>query len=99
MPDKFPLPNAPENAIPEGGYWNINHVAAFLDVSPHTVKDWHRNARIPEPVHFGRCVRWKIGDIKKWAEAIQEKTRLKTPHVLSIKNASVFPTGRLNGNE
>ena len=84
---------------PEEGYWDINHVALFLDVSPHTIKDWNRNSRMPEAVHFGRCVRWKIGDIRKWAETKHEKSGLNKTHVLSIKSATVFPTGRMHGNE
>jgi excisionase family DNA binding protein len=47
---------------------DVNEVAMILDVSTRTVWRLAASRELPQPVRFGRNVRWRIRDIEAWIE-------------------------------
>lgn len=46
--------------------WTIGDVAAYLQVSAHTVRKWHERGRIPS-MKVGRGVRFDPSAVRRWA--------------------------------
>lgn len=49
----------------------IEQVAAYLNVSPHTVRRFAAQGSLPS-VRFGRLVRFQERDVLRWVEARKE---------------------------
>jgi excisionase family DNA binding protein len=75
------LPRAPECEIrasenlastPTAGFLSLEQAAAYLGVSPHTVRAWRKQGIFPSAMKFGRLPRWSVGDLNTWAESRRE---------------------------
>ena len=53
--------------------WTLQDVADACQVSRTTVKRWRRRPDFPAPVKLGSTVRWQADDVRRWAEAQQER--------------------------
>ena len=65
-------------------YLNISEIAAKLNVSIHTVRDWRKQNILPPAYKFGRAVRWKLTDIDKWIADHREKTRQAAERMVRV---------------
>ena len=54
---------------------DVDGVAAYLSLSPHTIRDWVKKGRIPF-VKLGRAVRFDLKELESWVES------KKVPQVL-----------------
>lgn len=45
--------------------YNTQEIAAYLKVSPHTVRSWVKYRRIPF-IKIGRCVRFRLSKVERW---------------------------------
>lgn len=44
-------------------------LAKLLSVSVRHVRRMDSAGKLPEPIHIGRCVRWKLSEIGSWCDA------------------------------
>lgn len=45
---------------------DVTQVARILDVSTRTVWRLVSSGDLPQPIRFGRNVRWRVSDIEQW---------------------------------
>ena len=45
---------------------DVREVATILSVSTRTVRRLASNGTLPQPIRFGRNVRWRLTDIDMW---------------------------------
>lgn len=45
---------------------DVREVATILNVSTRTVRRLASNGTLPQPIRFGRNVRWRLADIDMW---------------------------------
>ena len=56
---------------------SVEQVADFIGVSPKTVRRYHNQRLLPEPIRLGGklLLKWRLGDLDRWvseqAEAAQ----------------------------
>jgi len=43
--------------------------ARLCGISEPMLRKLHRSGRCPEPVRVGRCLRWRVADLRTWADA------------------------------
>ena len=55
-----PLESSPQRMI------DVREVATILNVSTRTVRRLASNGTLPQPIRFGRNVRWRLTDIDMW---------------------------------
>jgi excisionase family DNA binding protein len=71
----------------ERAFWNLNDVAAYLNESPHTIREWVARRRIP---HYkrGRRLQFNIAEIKAWDREANYRAPLseRERDALKIKN-------------
>jgi predicted DNA-binding transcriptional regulator AlpA len=48
---------------------NLSEVARLLEVSQRKVWALLSSGRMPQPIRIGRCVRWRIDEIRNWEAA------------------------------
>ncbi len=48
---------------------DVTEVATILSVSTRTVWRLVSSGELPQPIRFGRNVRWRAGDIESWIDA------------------------------
>ena len=50
-------------------WWTVQDVAAFLEVSPHTVSSYRSRGQMPAPErHYARTPLWRAETIRTWQE-------------------------------
>jgi len=58
----------PPKKLPVSDYWDAEQVAAYLVLGTPTILHGKAGTdKIPR-IRFGRCIRWKVTDVIKWAE-------------------------------
>lgn len=48
---------------------NVREVAAILSISTRSVWRLVAAGELPQPIRFGRNVRWRLEDVEAWIEA------------------------------
>lgn len=48
---------------------NVREVAKTLGVCARLVWKMSASGQAPKPVRLGRCVRWRVGELREWIEA------------------------------
>ena len=48
---------------------DVRQVASILSISTRSVWRLVASQEIPQPIRFGRNVRWRLADIEAWIEA------------------------------
>jgi predicted DNA-binding transcriptional regulator AlpA len=63
---------------------NVRELATILDISTRSV--WRLAARgeLPQPIRFGRNVRWRFGDIESWIDSQITSNNSNGDHVRRI---------------
>lgn len=49
--------------------FSANKLAAILNISTRTLWRLRSASKLPEPVRFGGCVRWRAEDVQAWIDA------------------------------
>lgn len=52
---------------------DVTEVATILKVSKRTVWRLVSSGELPQPIRFGRNVRWKLEDVEAWIEGLSKK--------------------------
>jgi excisionase family DNA binding protein len=52
---------------------DVKEVATILKVSKRTVWRLVASGELPQPIRFGRNVRWKLEDVEAWIEGLSKK--------------------------
>lgn len=55
---------------------DVTEVATILSVSTRTVWRLVSSGELPQPIRFGRNVRWRASDIEEWIETQINSTNL-----------------------
>jgi excisionase family DNA binding protein len=71
----------------ERAFWNLEEVAAYLNESPHTIREWVARRRIPF-YKRGRRLQFNIDEIKEWDREANYRPTLseREREALKIKN-------------
>ena len=54
---------------------NVREVATILSISPRSVWRLVSRRELPQPLRFGRTVRWRLADIERWIDEKLNTTR------------------------
>lgn len=71
-PDPGSLPTEPVKSrrsatpLPTEGFWTIDHVAAFLKLSPKTIRNWRVHGKGPKATVIGGQLRWNREGVERW---------------------------------
>lgn len=66
------------NALPTSSLLPENEAAKVLGVKPETLTCWRCTRRVDIPyVKIGRCVRYRVGDLRTFIEANLQGTRCR----------------------
>jgi len=52
------------DSLPESALIDQKAVQALLSCGPTSVWRWVKNGTLPKPMHLGRSVRWRVGDLR-----------------------------------
>jgi predicted DNA-binding transcriptional regulator AlpA len=63
-------PNHISACLEAGLLIDARGLAALLGLSRNTVWKLSATGRLgPRPIHLGRCVRWRVAEVKAWVDA------------------------------
>jgi predicted DNA-binding transcriptional regulator AlpA len=80
--------------------WDVEDVAAFLGVSPATVRYWEWTGTGPRSFKIGRRRKWKPSDVKKWAESGAKEPGPKTEKAFkAVKSTRINTEARTGGKK
>lgn len=66
------LEGRPDPARDLDPFFTVKDVAAWLGVNKMTVYRWRREGMFPDPMKFGRSLRWSYDDLKEWFKSMRE---------------------------
>jgi predicted DNA-binding transcriptional regulator AlpA len=46
----------------------VDTVATLSGFKAATIREWSREGRFPKPIHMGRMVRWRAGEVRAWLQ-------------------------------